>query len=64
MRESLEEEQESKSDVQRQLAKAQNEIQQLRSNSQGAGSVRSEEMEDLKRKMNARLVELEEEVII
>lgn len=60
----MEEEQESKSDVQRQLAKAQNEVQQLKSSSQGTGSVRSEEMEEFKRKMNARLLELEEEVTL
>lgn len=48
VREQLEEEQESKSDVQRQLSKANNEIQQWRSKFESEGANRTEELEDQK----------------
>ena len=47
-REQLEEEQESKSEVQRQLAKAHAEVQQWRSKFEGEGIGRSEELEEIK----------------
>lgn len=47
-RDQLEEEQESKSEVQRQLAKAHSEVQQWRSKFEGEGMGRSEELEEIK----------------
>lgn len=61
LRETLEEEQSAKGDLQRQLQKLQGELQQLRSRGGGGGDVRSEEVEELKRKMNAKIQELESE---
>ena len=63
LREALEEENENKGDIQRQLVKTQNEMQQLKAKFEGSGSVRSEELDEAKRKFTARLHELEEEVI-
>ena len=63
MRDQLEEEQEGRSDVQRQLSKAQAEIQEWRRKFEsGEGGVRSEELDDLKRKMNAKLAEAESQL--
>ena len=60
LREQLEEEQEGRSDLQRLLTKANNEMAAWRHKAEsGEGAVRSEEMEELKRKMNAKVVELE-----
>ena len=60
MREQLEEEQEGRSDLQRMLTKANNEMAVWRHKCEsGEGGVRSEEMEELKRKMNAKIMELE-----
>ena len=60
LREQLEEEQESRSDLQRMLTKANNEVAVWRHKCEsGEGGVRSEEMEELKRKMNAKIMELE-----
>lgn len=60
LREQLEEEQEGRGDLQRMLTKANNEIQEWRRKLQsGEGGVRSEEMDDLKRKMNAKLADAE-----
>ena len=60
LREQLEEEQESRSDLQRALTKANNEVTVWRQKFEsGEGGVRSEEMDELKRKMNAKVMELE-----
>ena len=60
LREQLEEEQEGRSDMQRMLTKATNEINEWRRKFEsGEGGVRSEELDDLKRKMNAKLAEAE-----
>ena len=60
LREQLEEEQESRSDLQRMLTKANNEMAVWRHKAEsGEGAVRSEEMEELKRKMNTKIMELE-----
>ncbi len=57
-RDNLEEEQEARADLQRMLTKANNEANTWRQKFQsGEGGVRSEEMDDLKRKMNAKLAE-------
>ncbi len=59
-RDNLEEEQEARADLQRMLTKANNEANTWRQKFQsGEGGVRSEEMDDLKRKMNAKLAETE-----
>jgi chromosome segregation ATPase len=63
LREQLEEEQEGRADLQRLLTKANNEIQVWRHKLEsGEGGVRSEELEDLKRKMNAKLAETESQL--
>ena len=62
LREQLEEEQEGRADVQRALMKAQAEIQQWRSKFEGEGVNRSEELEEAKRKLAAKLAEAEEAV--
>ena len=60
LREQLEEEQEGRSDLQRMLTKANNEMAVWRHKAEsGEGGVRSEEMDELKRKMNAKIMELE-----
>ncbi len=63
VREQLEEEQEGRADLQRALTKANNEIavwrQKLES---GEGGIRSEELDDLKRKMNAKLADVESQL--
>lgn len=48
IREQLEEESEAKSDLQRQLSKANNEVQAWRSKFEGEGMARAEELEDSK----------------
>lgn len=48
VRESLEEEQESKSDLQRQLSKAKNEAQQWRSKYETEGAAKADELEESK----------------
>ncbi|PAA70003.1 hypothetical protein BOX15_Mlig001576g2 [Macrostomum lignano] len=63
LREQLEEEQEAKSDLQRQLAKAQGEAQQWRSKYEtGGGGGGGEEAEELKRRLQAKLLEAQDEV--
>ncbi len=60
LREQLEEEQEGRADLQRALNKANNEMNIWRQKFEsGEGGVRSEEFEELKRKMNAKLAEAE-----
>jgi len=60
LREQFEEEQEGRADLQRLLAKANSEIAVWRHKCEsGEGGVRSEEMEELKRRMNAKINELE-----
>lgn len=60
MREQFDEEQEGHADLQRLLAKANSEIAVWRHKCEsGEGGVRSEEMEELKRKMNTKITELE-----
>lgn len=48
LREQLEEEQESKSDMQRQLSKANTEVQMWRAKFEGEGTARAEELEEAK----------------
>ncbi len=63
MREQLEEEQEGHADAQRLLGKAQSEITSWRQKFEaGGGGVRAEEMDDLKRKLNARLADAESQL--
>ncbi len=63
LREQIEEEQEQRGDLQRHLTKANNEIQIWRRKFEsGEGGVRSEELDDLKRKMNAKIQELESQL--
>jgi len=60
LRDQFEEEQEGRADLQRLLAKANNEASTWRQKCEsGEGGVRSEEMEDLKRKLSAKLAEAE-----
>jgi myosin heavy subunit len=60
LRDQIEEEQEGRADLQRLLTKANGEIQIWRQKFEsGEGGVRSEEMDELKRKMNAKLQEVE-----
>jgi len=60
LREQLEEEQEGRADLQRLLGKANNEASSWRQKCEsGEGGVRSEELDDLKRKMGAKLAEAE-----
>ena len=63
LREQLEEEQEGRADLQRALTKANNEIAVWRHKLEsGEGGVRSEELDDLKRKMNAKLADAESQL--
>jgi len=60
LKEQLEEEQEGRTDGQRALNKALADVATWRQKCEsGEGGVRSEEMDELKRKMNARITELE-----
>ncbi|XP_076337304.1 myosin heavy chain, muscle-like isoform X5 [Tachypleus tridentatus] len=60
MKEQLEEEQEAKADLQRQLSKANAEAQLWRSKYESEGLARVEELEDSKRKLQAKLEEVEQ----
>ncbi|KAK2711652.1 hypothetical protein QYM36_012690 [Artemia franciscana] len=62
LREAQEEEAEAKIDLQRQLSKTNAELQMWRSKYESEGVARAEELEDAKRKLQARLGEAEETV--
>ncbi|XP_017025603.1 myosin heavy chain, muscle isoform X20 [Drosophila kikkawai] len=62
LREQVEEEAEGKADLQRQLSKANAESQVWRSKYESDGVARSEELEEAKRKLQARLAEAEETI--
>jgi len=62
IREQVEEEAEAKADIQRQLSKANAEAQLWRSKYESEGVARSEELEEAKRKLQARLAEAEETI--
>ncbi|XP_017772942.1 PREDICTED: myosin heavy chain, muscle isoform X7 [Nicrophorus vespilloides] len=62
IREQVEEEAEAKADIQRQLSKANAESQLWRSKYESEGVARSEELEESKRKLQARLAEAEETI--
>lgn len=62
IREQLEEESEGKADLQRQLSKVNAECQMWRSKYESDGLARAEELEDAKRKLQARLLEAEETI--
>ncbi|CAF4907743.1 unnamed protein product [Pieris macdunnoughi] len=62
IREQVEEEAEGKADLQRQLSKANAEAQLWRSKYESEGVARSEELEESKRKLQARLAEAEETI--
>ncbi|XP_077289741.1 myosin heavy chain isoform X31 [Arctopsyche grandis] len=62
IREQVEEEAEGKADIQRQLSKANAESQLWRSKYESEGLARSEELEEAKRKLQARLAEAEETI--
>ncbi|XP_041362744.1 myosin heavy chain, striated muscle-like isoform X1 [Gigantopelta aegis] len=60
IREQLEEEQEARSDLQRALSKANTEAQQWRAKYESEGTSRAEELEESKRKLQAKLTEAEQ----
>ncbi|XP_074106337.1 myosin heavy chain isoform X3 [Cotesia typhae] len=62
IREQVEEEAEGKADLQRQLSKANAEAQLWRSKYESEGVARAEELEEAKRKLQARLAEAEETI--
>ncbi|XP_078678947.1 myosin-7-like, partial [Branchiostoma floridae x Branchiostoma belcheri] len=62
LRESLEEEQEAKSEIQRNLAKANSEVAAWRSKYETDAIQRTEELEEAKKKLAARLQDAEEQV--
>jgi len=62
LREQLEEESEAKADIQRQLSKANAECQMWRQKYESEGITRAEELEDSKRKLQARLGEAEDAI--
>ncbi|XP_023210290.1 myosin heavy chain, muscle-like isoform X18 [Centruroides sculpturatus] len=62
LREQLEEEQEAKADLQRQMSKANAEAQLWRSKYESEGLARLEELEETKRKLDARLAEAMETI--
>ncbi|KAL6426886.1 hypothetical protein ACFW04_009267 [Cataglyphis niger] len=62
IREQLEEEAEGKADLQRQLSKANAEAQLWRTKYESEGVARAEELEEAKRKLQARLAEAEETI--
>ncbi|XP_069700209.1 myosin heavy chain, muscle isoform X15 [Periplaneta americana] len=62
LREQVEEEAEGKADIQRQLSKANAEAQLWRSKYESEGVARAEELEEAKRKLQARLAEAEETI--
>jgi len=60
LKDQMEEEQANRDELQRLLAKANNEAAMWRQKCEsGEGSIRAEEMEELKRKYNAKIAELE-----
>lgn len=61
VREQLEEEQEARADVQRQLSRANAEAQEWRSKYEGEGMARAEELEDAKRKLQTKLADAEQD---
>ena len=62
LRETLEEEAAARADLQRQLARANVETQQLRSRLEGEGAARVDELEEARKKLQARIAELESEL--
>ncbi|XP_068914325.1 myosin heavy chain, muscle isoform X41 [Tenebrio molitor] len=62
IREQVEEEAEAKADIQRQLSKSNAEAQLWRQKYESEGIARSEELEEAKRKLQARLAEAEETI--
>ncbi|XP_075220629.1 myosin heavy chain isoform X32 [Lycorma delicatula] len=62
IREQVEEEAEAKADIQRQLSKANAEAQLWRTKYESEGVARAEELEEAKRKLQARLAEAEETI--
>ena len=60
LREQLEEEQEARSDVQRQLSRANAEALEWRSKYESEGMARAEELEDAKRKLQVKLADSEQ----
>ncbi|KAF8792401.1 Myosin-3 like protein [Argiope bruennichi] len=62
LREQLEDEQEAKADLQRQLSKANAEVQLWRTKYESEGLARLEELEDSKRKLQAKLQEADETI--
>ncbi|XP_014282750.1 myosin heavy chain, muscle isoform X1 [Halyomorpha halys] len=62
LREQVEEESEAKADIQRQLSKANAEAQLWRHKYESEGVARAEELEEAKRKLQARLAEAEETI--
>ncbi|OWA54357.1 Myosin heavy chain, muscle [Hypsibius exemplaris] len=62
LRDNIEEEQEGKAEIQRALAKANSEAQQWRAKYEGEGLSRAEDLEEAKRKLQAKLVDAEEHV--
>ncbi|EAT42758.1 AAEL005733-PB [Aedes aegypti] len=62
LREQVEEEAEGKADIQRQLSKANAEAQLWRTKYESEGVARAEELEEAKRKLQARLAEAEETI--
>ncbi|XP_039445221.1 myosin heavy chain, muscle isoform X8 [Culex pipiens pallens] len=62
LREQVEEEAEGKGDIQRQLSKANAEAQLWRTKYESEGVARAEELEEAKRKLQARLAEAEETI--
>ncbi|XP_046620898.1 myosin heavy chain, muscle isoform X6 [Neodiprion virginianus] len=62
IREQVEEEAEGKADIQRQLSKANAEAQLWRTKYESEGVARAEELEEAKRKLQARLAEAEETI--
>lgn len=62
IREQADEESEGKADVQRQLSKANAEAQLWRTKYESEGVARAEELEESKRKLQARLAEAEETI--
>ena len=62
LRETLEEEAAARADLQRQLARANAEAQQLRSRLESEGAGRVDELEEARKKLQARIAELESEL--
>ena len=60
VREQLEEESEGRSDLQRQLSKANNEVQQWRTKFEQEGTARADELEESRRKLQAKFADAEQ----